>query len=148
MELERAAMERLVRRQAELERAERALAADRTEAERAIAHSGVFESQDLQTLSAYQARSAREMARLRERRQALQLETAAQMTKSMEAQRRVKLMERLREQRLQEWQRASDAAQESFAAEAWLGRWPMLKKDDDEFTAAVAPRPRLGTQIA
>jgi hypothetical protein len=110
----------------------RALAENRTAAERSIAHAGAVDSHELQTLSAFQARVARQSAALVEGRQVLDRETAAQLAKNIEAQRRVKLLERLREQRLREWTSAMDAEQESFAAEAWLGRWPTLKTGDGD----------------
>jgi hypothetical protein len=143
LELERAAMERLVQRRMELQEAVRALAARRMEADVSIAHAEGFPGRDVQTFSAYQARARREKAALMERGQILDRETAAQLAIAMEAQRRVKLLERLRGQRLREWTSATDAEQERFAAEAWLGRWPMLKAGDDECTAAMASRPRL-----
>lgn len=124
LELERAVMERLTQRRVELEAALKLNAANRVDAERSIAHAGGVTSSDIQTLSAYQARATREKAALLERAQTLQRETAAQMAKTMETQRRVKLLERLRGKRLDEWTSTMDAEQERFAAEAWLGRWP------------------------
>lgn len=130
LELERAAMQHLVQRKLELDSAVQAIAASRTVAELAIAHASSLDSRELQTLSAYQNRTTREKRSLLERRPQLDREVATQLVKITEAQRRVKLLERLREQRLQEWTGEMAKEQEQFATEAWLGQWPMLKAGD------------------
>lgn len=125
LDLERAATKAIVQRRSELESALKALVAARHALESAIVSAGAFRSQDLYTLSACQQRNVRERAALLAHRQVLARELAQQAAKTMEAERRVKLIERLRENRVGEWTRAMEKEQEDFAAEAWLGRWPV-----------------------
>ena len=147
LELERAAMQRLVQRKLELEHAFQAIASNRNAEEFAIAHASSIDSRELQTLSAYQSRTVREKTNLLNLGAQLERETAAQLGKITEAQRRVKLLERLREQRLQEWTGELAKEQEQFAAEAWLGQWPMLKAGDAECNRNMATGARMDTTL-
>lgn len=148
VELERAAIERLVQRRLELQSAVEALQLDRSAAETSIARATSIDSRDLQTLSAYQERTRRERGALMERQGQLEREISVQLAKTTEAQRRLKLLERLRAKRLREWTIAMEADEERFAAEAWLGRWPMLKVGDEKCTGRVAPVARMDRPIS
>jgi hypothetical protein len=65
------------------------------------------------------ARETELEARRAESRQKL----AAQQAAAQEARRRFRLLERLKERRLAEWQREADKDLEAVAAEAYLARW-------------------------
>ncbi|MCU1261828.1 MAG: hypothetical protein JWO80_4713 [Bryobacterales bacterium] len=148
VELERAATERLVQRRMELQSAMQALQSGRSAAETSIACTVFIDSRDLQTLSAYQERTRRERAALMERQGQLEREMSVQLAKTTEAQRRLKLLERLRAKRLREWTIAMEADEERFTAEAWLGRWPMLKVGDEKCTGRVAPAARMDRPVS
>jgi len=48
---------------------------------------------------------------------------AAQQVRIIEAQRRARLLEKLRSRRLEEWRVAGEREMENFAGEAFLARW-------------------------
>ncbi len=116
-------MERLTQQRARLETAIRTLQSSRTAEQASVCRAGVLESSHLLTVAAWQARITREAATLSIRLKQAESEAAAQLTKVTEAQRQVKLLERLREGKQRQWTHELESEQERFAAEAWLGRW-------------------------
>jgi flagellar export protein FliJ len=78
---------------------------------------------DLAALSAYRAHVRRSESRLAEERQACQRELAARKRDLLEAQRRCRLLERLKERRFGEWREGFDRELQELASESFLARW-------------------------
>lgn len=140
LELDKTAMQQLAARRTQLDNAVRALTDQRAAAEHSIARPGTVDAFEFSTMSAFQGRVFRQKLELLARQKELERETAAQVAKTMESQRRVRLLERLREKHLAKWTTEVNAEQERFAAEAWLGRWPILKSGDAQASGVVPPR--------
>jgi len=78
---------------------------------------------DLVALGAFRhAVRAREQQIAKRRAESAQA-AAAQLKIMLEARRRCRLLERLKERRLDEWQAANDRQMEELAAESFLARW-------------------------
>jgi hypothetical protein len=78
---------------------------------------------DLGALAEYRGHVRSEEARLAARREACARAAAAQQAAMLEARRRCRLLEKLRERRLAEWKAASDREVEEMAAESFLAQW-------------------------
>jgi hypothetical protein len=92
-------------------------------AEGAVRQAPLVDAGDLWALAAYRQRLLAELRALALRRLACEREVAAQRQKVLEAQRQCRLLEKLEQRRLAEWQRAADSELESLAAESFLARW-------------------------
>jgi hypothetical protein len=78
---------------------------------------------DLAALGAYRTRVRQEDARLAAKRSECARTAAAQQTAMLEARRRLRLLERLKERRLAEWKAACDRDMEEVASESYLAQW-------------------------
>src|SRR5579884_1420639 len=118
--------ERLIRAAAEQDRAERALQQFRREREsarQAIRHEGGIEGSELRALAGYLLGCEQ---RERKLMQDLAVKTrlaAAQRQNVIEAERRLRLLERLRERRLREWSVTTDRLMETGAQDTWTAVW-------------------------
>jgi hypothetical protein len=92
-------------------------------AEVAVRQAAVVEAADLWALSAYRQRIMAELRELALRREAAERQVAGQRQKVLEAQRRVRLLEKLEQRRHAEWSREADREMESLAAESFLTMW-------------------------
>jgi flagellar export protein FliJ len=127
LEQEEAKLQRLF-----LEQQRIALAIERTHAEGVAAEQGIREqrvmvSTDLRSLAAFRLA-------LEERRESLMRKKAHQATlierqrqAVLEAERRVQLLVKLKDRRVLEWQYEAGRETETFAQEAFLGRWNVRK---------------------
>lgn len=78
---------------------------------------------DLAALNSYRARVRIEATRLAERRAGCARAAAAQQALMLEARRRCRLLERLRERREAEWKTAAGRELEQIASESYLAQW-------------------------
>jgi flagellar export protein FliJ len=78
---------------------------------------------DLAAFGAYRIRVRQEEVRLAAKRSECARAAAAQQAAILEARRRLKLLERLKERRLAEWTAASDREMEEIASESYLAQW-------------------------
>jgi hypothetical protein len=104
------------------ERAE--LEASGVAAEVQIRECRTLEGRDLEALARFRAWVRTRDSRLADERVARQRALGEQRTRMLEARRRCRLLERLKERRLAEWTDAAEKELEAFAAEAYLARWP------------------------
>jgi hypothetical protein len=81
------------------------------------------DGRDLEALEEHRAHVRSETARLVAHRAECARAAAAQEAAMLEARRRLKLLERLKERRLAEWKAASDRELEEIASESHLARW-------------------------
>lgn len=78
---------------------------------------------DLAALDHFRRHARAEEHRLESRRAECARELAAQQAAMLEARRRCRLLERLKERRWSEWKAASDRELDQAAAESYLARW-------------------------
>jgi len=78
---------------------------------------------DLAALHRYRLRVKNEEARIAEQRIAAARNVTDQQEKMMEARRRCRLLERLKDRRLTEWRSAHEKELETVAAESYLAQW-------------------------
>ena len=80
--------------------------------------------EDLAALGAFRLGVRRQQELLQARRKQCESNLAERQKEMMEARRRVRLLERLKERRLAEWRAAFDRELEQQAAESYLAQWP------------------------
>jgi flagellar export protein FliJ len=107
----------------ELDARRESLAREETEARAAVVASSSPSPQELWSLSQYLARARREQNELAVRRWRQEEAVAAQRACLVEARRKFRLLEQLKEERLAEWRREFARELETLAAEAYLARW-------------------------
>jgi hypothetical protein len=78
---------------------------------------------DLSALAGYREHVRAEALRLAGRRAARVREVASQQSAVMEARRRCRLLERLKDRRMAEWKAACDREMDEIAAESYLAQW-------------------------
>jgi hypothetical protein len=123
LDLEETRLQRLFEELRQVDLAEDRLDAEKAEADRAVLYSASVEAQELAALDRHRLHVARVKERLRQERADCQRRIAAQREQVLKAERDVRLLEKLRERRLVEWQTAADREQEALASELFLARW-------------------------
>jgi hypothetical protein len=103
------------------ERAEMQVAADRAEVE--VRGWSPVEGSDLAALGAYRLHTKRRDKEIEVRSLASREELASRQAAMLEARRHCRLLERLKERRLAEWQAGADREMEAVASESFLARW-------------------------
>lgn len=103
------------------------LQAERLSVEREAISSSSILARDLAALGFYRLRAAKEAAALSQERLRCERALRDQQTAVQAAQRRVRLVEKLRERRLSEHRYAENQALENLAAEAYLSKWIAAK---------------------
>jgi flagellar export protein FliJ len=95
----------------------------KSRAEVAVRQSQAVEAGDLWALAAYRQRLIAELQALAERRRVAVQRMEEQRHKMIEAQRRVRLLEKLDQRRRDEWSREQDKEMEALASESFLSWW-------------------------
>ena len=122
-EAEEARLGPLLAAQKQLETAQHEILAAWDRAGRELLAGGIVYGTDLAALSGFRARLERELeANTRARRGAAE-RILSQQARVVEAHRRVRLLEKLRHRKLEQWSTAWDRELENFAGEAFLARW-------------------------
>jgi flagellar export protein FliJ len=112
---------------AALDRARAALDASGIRAEMLVRDAPRIEGSDLAALDAFRRHIARRRAALAASRAQAQRELDALQAAMLEARRRFRLLERLRDRRLAEWQEAADRELEQLASESYLAKFAARK---------------------
>jgi flagellar export protein FliJ len=112
---------------------------ERAEAERGVLYAASPSATELTALEAHRAHAARELRRLRGERLQCEQRIATQRERLVEAERGMRLLEKLREKQLAEWNRAANREQEAAAAELFLGQ---LTRGGAASQAARGSQPR------
>lgn len=99
------------------------LEAGRADAERQVLHSQAVEARDLVALESYRLYVSSRQQILRNRMRDCDGRIGAQRRQVMEAERRFRLLERLKAKRFTEWQKQFDLELESLASEVFLSQW-------------------------
>jgi flagellar export protein FliJ len=106
-----------------LDEARRQIVGAHERAQSDLLAAGRVDGSELEALSRYRARLEKERTTV-ERQMAQCLENIArQRVRIVEAHRRARLLEKLRERRFEDWRKAGDVEMENFASEAFLARW-------------------------
>jgi flagellar export protein FliJ len=95
----------------------------RQRAEQALLEAPAVTGSELAALEAYRRRLNLERARKQQELTDCEPRIEAQRQRVLEAQRRVRLLERLRERRFSEWEAELNRELEALAAESYLARW-------------------------
>jgi hypothetical protein len=123
LELEEARFQQAVANVATVDKARLELETGVAQAETAVREWGRVAAWELRALAEYRAHVRDEEARLAVRRAQCERAQAEHQAAMMEARRRCRLLERLRERRLAEWKAAGDRELEEIASESYLAQW-------------------------
>ena len=106
------------------------LRAERASIERELLQRQAIPATDFINLGRYRLRAGKEEIGLAEERRRHLLAAAEQRARVQQAQQRVKLLEKMKERRLEEHTAAVGRELENLAAEAYLARWPQSHRAD------------------
>lgn len=123
LEIERARYQQRLAAVAALDRARAEMEASGIHAEAEVRKWSPVAGRDLAALSEFRRSVRTKEKAIAARRVESSKAAAAQLSVMLEAQRRCRLLERLKERRLAEWQAAEDRDVEQIAAESYLARW-------------------------
>ncbi len=115
MEMEQTRLKQTRAALAALDEEKAMLEATRADAGRALLARGSVDGAELQLLSGYNAAVKRLSAKIEERRRSGEQAAAAQQQKLLEARRRLRLLENLRDRRLAEWKYETERQMEADA---------------------------------
>ena len=100
------------------------LQADRAAVERELLERSAIPAEDFLNLGCYRLRADKEKIEAAEERRQRLLAAAEQRTRVQRTRQRVRLLEKMRDRRLEEHMAAAGRELENLAAEAYLARWP------------------------
>jgi len=120
---EEARLAPLVAESCRLSAAHLAIAVAHERAQRDLLSSGPVDGAQLEALARYRTRLEKQKTVVEQKAQLCGEQIAAQQVRIIEAQRRARLLEKLRGRRLEEWRVAGEREMENFAGEAFLARW-------------------------
>jgi flagellar export protein FliJ len=123
LEIEQAKLQRLLHQRQQLEQQGAAILMEAANTRRAIATQVLLNANEIATLPDYQRGAKHRLLKLDRMKQDLLKRTQDQSRATLEAERKVKLLEKLREKRFKEWNSEMQKEQENFAADAYLSRW-------------------------
>lgn len=123
LDLEEAALRRLLSELRALQAGLARVEADRGEAERALLRAEVVEAQELAALDAYRFHLTRERERIEKQIRECEGRIAAEQQRVLEARRKLRLLERLKERRRADWETETAREVEKLAGEVFLANW-------------------------
>jgi len=123
LEQEQALLQGLLAERAAIQERIRQRELERREAEQAVLGASFIQAGELAALEAHRRWLAQERARLEQAAADCENRIAAQREKVQEAQRKVRLIEKLKERRLAEWEAEAARELEALAAETYLAQW-------------------------
>jgi flagellar export protein FliJ len=123
LEMERAKYQRLMRDREQLELQVTAIQVEVADTRSAIATRTHLLPGEISTMPDYLRGTRQRLLKLDELRKELAKRLQEQQRQLVEAERKVKLLEKLRTKRLKEWECEMLKEQENFAADAYLARW-------------------------
>lgn len=123
LQAEEARLAPLVAEQVRLEECRRQIADARATADRELLAAATVEGFDLEALARYRVGLENRRAGIERELAGCRDAMARQRARIMEAHRRLRLLEKLRERRFGEWQTAWERELNAFASEGYLARW-------------------------
>jgi len=127
LELEEVNFKRQSAELAELDRRRAEIEASGINAEIQVREWNPVAAGDLAALGSFRLRVRAEEAEIARRREECARKLAEQQKQMLEARRRCRLLERLKDRRLAEWNSARDHEIEEIAAESYIARWHQTK---------------------
>ena len=121
--MEQIKLQRMLAELRQLELQAASVLGEREAAQRAVVQSSSSLGSELQTFSSYRTASAKRSAALERDRSASLERISAQREVLSRKERDVRLLEKLREDRLRQWVQEQDREIDQQAAESHLGRW-------------------------
>ena len=132
LELEEHKFQQLVAAVAAVDREMADLAATRIQAETTVREWSSLSGSDLAALGSFRLYAVKKNTELAARRVVCARRVADGRNAMLEARRRFRLLERLRERRYEEWRLARDKELEDLASESYLARWAGNLHSDNE----------------
>ena len=123
LELEDARYKQHIAGIASLDRARAGIEAEGQQAEMALRSARAVTGQELSALAGFRQHVKARAIEIAAQRAEAQKRLEAQQRVMLEARRRCRLLERLKERRLSEWQAACDRELDELASESFLARW-------------------------
>jgi hypothetical protein len=127
LEIEQAKLQRLVRDREQLESQAQDIRNESSATRKALTTQSLFAAGEIATMPDYQRGAKLRLHKLEQQKNALIGKAQEQRRVTIEAERKVKLLEKLRSKRLGEWQTGMNNEQENFAADAYLARWKQIQ---------------------
>ena len=124
LQVEEARLAPLVAERSRLEAARREIQEARRRSGEEMLRRRSIDGQELEVFAGYRRKLEQDEAAADRQSRECAERVRAQRARIIEAQRRVRLLEKLRGRRLEEWRAAWDREQDQFASEAFLARWP------------------------
>jgi flagellar export protein FliJ len=125
-EVEQAKLQKLIREREQIALRTNAVRAEAANIRRTLSLQPMLAAGEVSTMPDYQRGAAQKLVKLENQKQGLSKCILDQQRLTLEAERKVKLLERLRSQRFEEWNSEMEKEQENFAADAYLARWASL----------------------
>jgi len=123
LELEQAKLQQLARDRDQLDLRATAIRSDAARTRAASTSQPQISSIELAALPGYQTGVRNRLSKLDGQKRDILKRIEDQRRVTLEAERKVKLLEQLREKRYADWSALMNREQEAFAAEAYLARW-------------------------
>jgi len=123
LEVEQAKLQRLMRDREQFEFQVNEIRAESSATRRLITAQLSLVPGEISTMPDYQRGAKLRLQKLEREKQELSKKTQDQQRQTIEAECKVKLLEKLRAKRFAEWETGMNKEQENFAADAHLARW-------------------------
>jgi flagellar export protein FliJ len=123
LEIERSKLQKLVREGEQLDKQAAALIAEAAGNRRMVSTQQLLTGSEIAMMPDYQRASKQRLLKLDSLKQDLVKRIQEQQRQTVEAERKVKLLEKLRAKRFSEWETLTRKEQEDFASDAFLARW-------------------------
>jgi flagellar export protein FliJ len=120
---EEAKLQRLIQERNRIDAMLNRITGERSGLTRSISGLESLQGADFRAMAAYSLRLRQTVEKLKEGRSRIEHGLAAQQKKYADAKRRVRLMEQLKERRIERWKYEEDRQLEIMAAESFLAGW-------------------------
>lgn len=120
---EEAKLQRLIQERARINGMLNRVAAERSGLTGSIAVLPGLQGADFRAMAAYSLRLRQHVEKLKDARTRIENGLAAQQKKYADAKRRLRLLEQLKERRIESWKYEEDRELETMAAESYLAGW-------------------------
>jgi flagellar export protein FliJ len=122
-EIEQAKLQLITREREQLEIKVTEIVTEAATARRTLATQALLVPGEISTMPDYQRGTKQMLLKLEQQKVDLARRSQEQKRQTLEAERKVKLLEKLREKRFDEWETQMEKDQEAFTADAYLARW-------------------------
>jgi flagellar export protein FliJ len=122
-EIEQAKLQLMTREREQLEIKVTEIVTEAATARRTLATQALLVPGEISTMPDYQRGTKQMLLKLEQQKVDLARRSQEQKRQTLEAERKVKLLEKLREKRFDEWETQMEKDQEAFTADAYLARW-------------------------